>query len=280
MPPTWLRLSAILANSQEHSEAIMSFLSNPLRLTADEVVKYVLALDKKALRWAPVGVTWHNAGMPNLKTWAGYPENVKEAWGRNYDFYCHTTQHWHSGPHGMGTPDGWAFILCDLLADGVHASCFNHDHFGFETVGDFSSSADDPLTGPGLAAMQSTTNLIAAICAWLGFDPDKAINFHRECARDGHPCPGSRVTDIAAKSMVRVRLAEIKGLPVPVAPAPVAASAPIAALGLPAPPTDPYGRAKWIQSFLNAHGAHVDVDGDLGPSSQEAVADYLAKHAA
>lgn len=251
----------------------MSFLSNPLRLTADEVVKYVLALDNKALRWQPKGVTWHNAGEPDLKTWARYSDGVKAAWGRNYDFYCQTTNHWHSGPHGMGTPDGWAFILCDLLADGVHASCFNHDHFGEETVGDFSAAGDDPLTGPGLAAMLSSANTIAAICAWLDFDPDTAINFHRECARDGHPCPGSRVTDVWAKGLVKTRLAVIKGLP-----APVVATAPATAPA--GPPADAYGRAKWIQQFLVARGAHIDVDGDLGTMSQEAVADFLQKHAA
>lgn len=257
----------------------MSFLSNPLRLTADDVVKYVLALDKRALRWRPVGVTWHNAGMPNLKTWAGYPENVKEAWGRNYDFYCHVTNGWHSGPHGMGTPDGWAFVLCDLLADGVHASCFNHDHYGFETVGDFAEGADDPLAGPGLAAMQSTANLIAAVCEWQGFDPDTAINFHRQCARDGHPCPGARVTDVWAKDLVKARLAVIKGMPAPIAPSVAPVTAKVETT--PAVPPDPYTRRKFIQTFLNSHAnAGLDVDGDLGDESTEAIAEYLAKHAA
>jgi hypothetical protein len=233
----------------------MTFLANPPRLNADDVVKYVLALDKSKLTWRPVGVTWHNAGAPNLKQWAAYPESVKEAWGRNYDFYCRVTNGWHSGPHGIGTPEGWAFILCDLLSDGVHASCFNRDHFGFETVGDFAPGADDPLTGAGLASMQSTANLIAAVCEWLGLDPDTAINFHRECARDGHPCPGALVKDDWAKGLVKARLAEIKGFaPMATAPAP-AAPAPThsAALAM---------RAA-VEAFQRAAG--LDVDGDPGP---------------
>lgn len=251
----------------------MTFLVNPLRLKPDDVVRYVHSLDKAKLTWRPVGVTWHNAGAPNLKQWGDYPENVKEAWGRNYDFYCHTTNHWHSGPHGMGTPEGWAFILCDLLADGVHASCFNQDHFGFETVGDFSHGADDPLSGAGLAAMQSTANLIAAVCDWLGLDPETAINFHRQCLRDGHPCPGALVTDEWAKGLVKARLAEIKGTPISTSPpAPVAVVVPAAA------PPDPRDLGARIQTMLNARGYKLFVDGDIGLDSQKAIADYLAKH--
>lgn len=252
----------------------MSFLENPLRLKPDEVVRYVHSLDRSQLRWRPVGITWHNAGEPNLARWASYPERIKEAWGRNYDFYCHVTQHWHSGPHGMGTPDGWAFILCDLLADGVHASCFNHDHYGFETVGDFSHGADDPLSGPGLAAMQSTANLIASVCSWLDLDPDTAINFHRECVQDHHACPGDLVTDSWAKSLVKARLAEIKGTTIP-KPSPP----PVAVVSASQPPAQQGDLAVWIQNYLNAHGAHLYVDGNLGPASQRAIADFLSKHA-
>jgi hypothetical protein len=46
-----------------------------------------------------------------------------------------------------------------------------------------------------------------------------------------------------------------------------------------APPADPTERASWVQSFLNARGAHLFVDGQIGAASIAAIADYLSKHA-
>lgn len=45
------------------------------------------------------------------------------------------------------------------------------------------------------------------------------------------------------------------------------------------PPTDPEERAKWVQAFLDARGARLDVDGEIGDASVAAIADFLAKHA-
>ena len=196
----------------------MTFLAKPLRLDKADMVKYILNLPRTGFKpnpntgaiWAPRGIVWHNTGVPNLATWARYSEAQKASWGENYDVYCKTLQRWHSGPHGMGTPDDLSFVLCDLQADGIHDSCRNVDHFGWETVGDFAGGADDPLTGPGLAAMESSANAIAALCARFDFDPARAIDFHRNCARDGHPCPGARVTDAWAIGLVERRLADIK----------------------------------------------------------------------
>ena len=187
----------------------MTFLAKPLRLSRDDMTRYILALDKSRLTWRPLGVTLHNAARPNLKDWAGYSEAQKEAWGANYDSYCKTHNRWHSGPHFMATPDGWSYVLCDPYADGVHASCFNRDHYGVETVGDYALNADDPMTGPGLAAMLASANIVASLCARFGWSAQVAMNFHRQCARDAHSCPGARVTDVWAIGLVATRLREI-----------------------------------------------------------------------
>lgn len=46
-----------------------------------------------------------------------------------------------------------------------------------------------------------------------------------------------------------------------------------------APPADGLARRKWIQAWLNSHGAApvIDTDGDLGDKSTKAIADFLAK---
>lgn len=65
------------------------------------------------------------------------------------------------------------------------------------------------------------------------------------------------------------------------APVPVAPTASLASAAT-SPPTDALARRKWIQAQLNAHGAspQLDVDGDLGPMSEAAIADFIAAHAA
>jgi hypothetical protein len=109
---------------------------------------------------------------------------------------------WHAGPHACGTPDK-GIVLGEFRADGVHASCFNADHFGIETVGDFRSGGDDPLAGRGLLSMKSSANIIAALCKRMGWEPAGVVNFHRECRRDGHACPGDLVTDVWAIRLVK-----------------------------------------------------------------------------
>lgn len=216
----------------------MTFLAKPLRLGAFDMVKYILALPKSKMTWSPSGVTLHNSGIPDLATWRKYSDVQRQNWGANYDAYCKTTQGWHSGPHFMGTPEDWSYVLCDPLADGVHASCFNHSHYGVETVGNFAIGADDPTTDAGLFALRSSINILAALCLWQGWDPEKAINFHRECARDGHPCPGARVTDVCTRVLVRARLLELRAPAVSNVKPPPAATPRPPALTLPSWPTN------------------------------------------
>ena len=195
----------------------MTYLPRAIYLDLDDMAKFILAIPTTGWSWRPVGITWHNTGVPTLAQWNAYPQGVKDAWGDNLDHYYRVDEGWHAGPHACGTPD-MGIVLGEFRDNGVHASCFNSDHWGVETVGDFRTGSDDPLTGRGLLSMQSSANIIAALCKRMGWEPAKVINFHRMCTADHHACPGDLVTDAWALSLVETRLAVLNGA----APAPVA----------------------------------------------------------
>lgn len=211
----------------------MSFLVTPLRFDRDAMTAYILAIPKTGMKpnpntgavWNPVGVTWHNTAGPTLAQWAAYSEAQRESWGANYDAWCRATEHWHAGPHFCATPSGWSFVLGDLQADGIHCTCDNADHFGVETVGDFAVGAENPLSGAGALAVSEAANIIASLCVRFEFDPTKAVKFHRDCPRDGHPCPGAQLTTEHAIGLVVARMAEINGAKPTVTPTPIAATA-------------------------------------------------------
>jgi len=198
----------------------MTFLAHPYYLNAKDMFNFILSTPKTGWSWDPKGITWHNSADPDLTKWDNYPDQVKQSWGGNYNYYCKVDMRWHSGPHLCATPDN-SFFLCDLRADGVHASCFNSDHFGVETIGNFAPGADDPTTGRGLQSMLNAASSIAALCILMGWDPRDVINFHRMCLQDHHPCPGSLVTDSWAISLVQDAIAQYNGAspaPTPVPP--------------------------------------------------------------
>jgi hypothetical protein len=233
----------------------MTYLPRPIYLSDDDMAKYILAIPTTAWTWKPVGITWHNTGVPSLKEWDAYSDPVKRAWGDNLDHYYKYNERWHAGPHACGTPD-FGIVLGDFRANGVHASCFNADHFGFETVGDFRHGGDDPSNGRGLLSMRSSANIIAATCKLLGWEPAKVVNFHRMCTQDGHPCPGDLVPDAWAIGLVEARLKVLNGAAP--SPTPVVSPVALAARRLEAA----------VSSFQQAAGMYVD--GDPGPATRAA----------
>jgi hypothetical protein len=202
----------------------MSFINPVLRLDADAMVKYISAIQKTNFKpapagtsyagrmWAPEGVVWHNTGSPSLGLWNTWSPTTRINYGAGLDPY-YKNMGWHSGPHFMGTPDGWSWILCDVNSDGVHDSCRNENYYGVETIGNFTTGGDDPSNGQGLASMQASANIIAALCVRFGWNPETAVAFHRDCIADHHACPGNLVTNAWALGLVTARIAEIKGAP-------------------------------------------------------------------
>lgn len=247
----------------------MTFLPHTIYLSLDDMVTYILAIPTTGWSWKPVGITWHNTGNPTLKMWDAYPQAVKNAWGDNLDHYYRTdpTTHWHAGPHAAGTPDE-GIVLGEFTANGVHSRCYNSDHFGIETVGDFRTGGDDPLTGRGLLSMQSSANIIAALCKRMNWVPGNVINFHRQCTQDHHACPGDLVTDAWALGLVTARLAVLNGS----SPAPIAPPAPV-----PTPNALTTAASAMVAAVLNFQkAAGLREDGDPGPATRAA---FLAVNA-
>src|ERR1700722_16701618 len=97
----------------------MTYLPHPYYLNADDMAKFILAIPTTGWTWKPVGVTWHNTGVPTLKQWDAYPPAVKAGWGANLDHYYKFNEGWHAGPHACGTPDE-GIVLGEFRANGVH----------------------------------------------------------------------------------------------------------------------------------------------------------------
>lgn len=119
---------------------------------------------------------------------------------------------WHSGPHFAATPEPWSYVLCDLNADGVHASCFNKVSYGIEMVGDYRKGGD--LFDP--AVRDAAVNILAALHCRFGWDPDsyiygvRGLHFHCECKADNHACPGDEVSKTDIITRILQRMSEIK----------------------------------------------------------------------
>ena len=250
----------------------MSYLSDALYLTPDQMVADILAIPHAAFLpnpnsgrvWSPQGGTWHNTGAPSLGQWNTYSLSEKRNWGNNLNRY-YKGMGWHSGPHACGTPEGYAIKLGDWRADGIHASCWNSTRFGVETVGNFCTGGDDPKSGRGLESMKSTANIFAALCVRFNWKARSAINFHRECEQDHHACPGNLVDDDFAWSLIEERMAEILKSPVH---APAIASVE-AAHAAPSPVAE---AAKAMQAAVEAFqkAAGLDADGIPGPMTERA----------
>jgi len=173
----------------------MTFLDKPLGFSGAAFKTYVAGLHWRA--WRPKFITLHNTAEPNLAQWAhGAGEDYERQRICNLNHY-YKSKGWHSGPHIFVSP-GRVWIACDLLADGVHASCFNHDSIGVEMVGDYSKEPFD--SGPGSVVRDTTVAALAALHHALGIDP-ATLKFHKECLRDHHDCPGKNVNkaDLVAR---------------------------------------------------------------------------------
>ena len=114
----------------------VAYLPSTLYLHPDEMVADILAIPHTGLSWSPTGGTFHNTAAPSLGQWNTYSPATRLAWGDNLNRYYRGLG-WHAGPHACGTPEGYAIKLGDWRANGVHASCFNSNHYGVETVGNF-----------------------------------------------------------------------------------------------------------------------------------------------
>ena len=189
----------------------MTFLATPLGFAPAEFKAYVAGL--KWQSWKPRFITLHNTAEPNLAQWAhgniGKPYELQRV--KNLNHYYEVTEHWHSGPHLFISPS-LIWVACDLLADGVSVSCWNHQTIGVEMVGDYASESF--TTGDGAKVRDNTVAALAILHKALGLTPApyvtgvKGLHPHRDCIADHHDCPGKNVDLADMRARVAATLLE------------------------------------------------------------------------
>jgi Putative peptidoglycan binding domain/N-acetylmuramoyl-L-alanine amidase len=249
----------------------MSFISNPIHYTRDELRTMISGT--RVVNWQPKFPTLHNTGVPSLAQWKAFGSTPQERWGANLNNYYRGLG-WHAGPHFVCCPD-YIWYLCDLAGDGVSVSCWNRITVGIEMVGNYEVGADDFTTGDGAKVRDNAAFLLAVLCQKFGWQIDNyaqgvsGLHFHKECTRDQHACPGSKVSKSSMIQLVKAQLAQLSAQP----PAPVA---PAAAAG----PGPGIMSVEDIQSALNGLGANppLVVSGDYDQATKAAVSAFQQTH--
>ena len=171
----------------------MTYLPIAKKFSKDEFRDYVDTL--KWTSWKPKFIVLHNTATPNLNQWINGSATPEERLN-NLMHYYKDQLGWHSGPHLFIDPDH-IFVMCDLLNDGVHASCFNKRSIGIEMVGDYGSESF--IDGSGLQVHNNAVYAMAVLHKALKLVPTpyiynkKGLHFHKECVQDHHDCPGKHV---------------------------------------------------------------------------------------
>lgn len=243
----------------------MTYIANPRHYARDEFRAYIDGL-KWDKGWKPQFPTLHNTGVPNLAQWIGYGATVEERWGANLNRYYEGLG-WHAGPHLVCCPD-YIWVLCNPEQDGVSVSCWNHLTFGIEMVGDYRTGGDDPTTGEGAKVIENAVWALAVLSHKLGWQIGNitegltGLHFHRECARDGHPCPGDLVNKSNIIGRVVAAMSKLGAAP---APAPVPSA--------PSPVTQLVSTAKALRAAVAAFqsAAGLTVDSDPGDETRAAL---------
>ena len=188
--------------------------------------------------------------------------------GRQLRHYSEFDEGWHAGPHAVGAPDR-SIVLGEFCADGVHASCWNNDHFGIETVGEFAT--DLTIGSPDAASCgcrAARTSLPRSANAWAG-NRARSSTFIADSTRWSR-LPRGSCDGCSGDRPCREAFAELGGEPAPAAATPPSAPTPVSFdLQLPK-----------AFSWIVALGARIPVDGDLGPQTESAIKAFQKRSAA
>lgn len=165
----------------------MGFTALGKSWTTDEFKAYLES--KKAPAWIK-GVTLHHSAPPTL---AMRPSGFSATHMKNLRDFYRDDKGWSTGPH-LFADDRLLHGLTDLAEPGTHARSFNSKTAGIETLGDYDTGMDDPLTGRGLACWKISAAATVAILAWCKLPiSEKTILFHRQDPKTTKTCPGERV---------------------------------------------------------------------------------------
>lgn len=141
--------------------------------------------------WAR-GITVHHTGIPNL---GQRPAGFLASHVANLKSHYYQSLGWSGCPHFFvdDKEHGWISMAPEqsLRRRGVHAVSFNRTHIGIEMLGNFDE--DRPDVGRGEKVLRNSQSLCAALCREMEWDPERAINFHRDDPRTSKSCPGRKV---------------------------------------------------------------------------------------
>jgi N-acetylmuramoyl-L-alanine amidase CwlA len=141
--------------------------------------------------WAR-GITIHHTGIPNLGQRPNgfspqHITNLKSFYkGLGWSGMPHFFVDDQEGPGVVSmAPDQ------PLSRRGIHAVSFNRSHIGIEMLGNY--DVESATVGRGAKILKATQALCAAICLEMGWNPETAINFHRDDPKTSKTCPGRNV---------------------------------------------------------------------------------------
>ena len=134
----------------------------------------------------PLGVTLHNTWNPTLAYWVETdPQRLNSLKGLKHYY---EGMGWHAGPHAFISRQ---FIngFTPLTEWGIHSTCFNQTHLGFEMIGNYAQGSESFDSGDGALVRDNAAFAIAVVMAKLGLSPNRDLVFHRDCSADHHDCP-------------------------------------------------------------------------------------------
>jgi hypothetical protein len=260
---------------QEDPRMHATFLQNPTHYTLAELSA---ALKRYASsQWRPAFPTLHNTGVPSLGQWIEMGATPQERWGASLNRY-YSGMGWHAGPHFVVCPD-YIWVLSDPSEPGVSVSCWNAKTIGIEMVGNYEVGGDEFTSGLGAKVRDNAVQVLALLADSFGWRDlsdivlaERGLHFHRECARDHHLCPGSRVDKID----VLERVAKIRNV--------ASADRQISDQQFDVPSktaTEQFDPAiKVMQSDLKVLGSSptLQIDGIFGPETRSALISFQQKN--
>lgn len=156
-----------------------------------------------SIGWGPpIVVCLHNTSAPTLAQWKESGPSHDQRIANLLDYY--TKQGWQHGPHAFVSRSNISGFS-DLRQRGTHSTCFNYSHFGVEMVGDYDHEEFD--SGDGALVRDNAVFVLATLCRHFGWQPARAIVFHRQCVADNHACPGAKVSAQAVIAKVALLMA-------------------------------------------------------------------------
>jgi peptidoglycan hydrolase-like protein with peptidoglycan-binding domain len=254
-----------------------TFLQNPSHYTIAELPAALTRYS--STQWRPAFPTLHNTGVPSLAQWIGMGTTPQERWGASLNRY-YTGLGWHAGPHFVVCPD-YVWILCDPSQPGVSVSCWNAKTVGIEMVGNYEIGGDDFASGLGAKVRDNAVQVLALLAdsfGWPELDEFKlgetGLHFHRECVRDHHLCPGSKVS----KQDILDRVNRARCLADAVASAPEHRPDNISGSPSVVDQFDPMIKLMQSELRLLDSSSAVQVDGIFGSQTRSALISFQQKH--